>query len=150
MNGKRTISTALLSLLLAWPQGPFCLCCTQAFGPPEAVGTENVDSARNGCCHPTTFIAPTHTGCPDTGCPDTGCPNTGCPNTGCPECECDDDATNLLYMPVRASQSLASMTGLSYRYDPACTERRGPDRREAVPHVPGHQQRQATLAVWLK
>jgi len=135
MNGKRTISTALLSLLLAWPQGPFCLCCTQAFGPPEAVGTENVDSARNGCCHPTTVIAPTHTGCPD---------------TGCPECECDDDVANLLYMPVRASQSLASMTGWSYRYDPAWTERRGPDRREAVPHVPGHQQRQATLAVWLK
>ena len=140
MNGKRTISTALLSLLLAWPQGPFCLCSTQAFGPPEAVGTENVDSARNGCCHPTTGIAPTHTGCPD----------IGYPHTGCPECECDDAATNLLYTPVLASQSLASMTGLSYRYDPAWTKGPGPARREAVPHVPGHQQRQATLAVWLK
>ncbi|MCH2182468.1 MAG: hypothetical protein MK108_10725 [Mariniblastus sp.] len=134
MNGKRTISTALFCLLLAWPQGPFCLCCNQAFGSSEAVSTGAIESDGRRCCspgyHDKTGIDPVQ--------------------AGCPQCDCFDPAANRLYTAMGASQNLVTADRFSYRYDPAWSEGPGPARWESVPHVPGHQQRQAALAVWLK
>lgn len=138
MNGNRTISTALLCLLLAWPQGPLSYCCSQAFGSladgcsTVVSGTVAIDGQR--CCHHScqqkTGIVPA--------------------NTDCPQCDCLDPAPKLAIKPTTGSHGLSVAPGSSYHYVRPRAERCGPVHWEPVLHALGHQQRQATLAVWLK
>ncbi|MDG2186592.1 MAG: hypothetical protein P8K79_13020 [Mariniblastus sp.] len=126
MNRKQIISTGLLCLLLAWPQGPLSRCCP-AFG-----STADVSGATEGhsCCHQKTGIDPA--------------------NAGCPQCCCPDPSSKLAIKPTTGSHGLSLAPGSSYSYLRPRAERLSPLRWEPVPQALGHQQRQATLSVWLK
>lgn len=134
MNGKRTISTALLCLLLAWPQGPLSCCCNQAFGSLadgcSTVVSETVATDGQPCCHQKTGIDPAH--------------------ADGSQCDCLDPASKLAIKPTTGSHGLSLAPGSSYSYLRPRAECCGPVRWQPVLHAPGHQQRQATLEVWLK